>query len=63
MTITKDRSGIEFIGKGFEIEGRIDAIEAEQFIATNIWEWSNFTEKTQKENIELLINHYNEILE
>jgi ferritin len=63
VTIEEGRAGIESIAKVFEIEGRIDVIEAEQFIATNILELSNFAEKAQKEEIERLINRYNKIVE
>jgi hypothetical protein len=63
VTIAESRAGVEAIAKGFEIEGRIDVIEAEQFIATNILEWSKFAEKAQKTEIEKLIFHYNKIVE
>jgi len=63
VTIAESRAGVESIAKGFEIEGRIDVIEAEQFIATNILEWSLFVEKTQRLEITRLISKYNEIIE
>jgi len=63
VTIAESRAGVESIAKGFEVEGRIDVIEAEQFIATNILEWGKFAEKAHKGEIEKLINRYNEIVE
>jgi hypothetical protein len=63
VTVAESRAGVESIAKGFEIEGRIDVIEAEQFIATNILEWSQFIEKSQREEIVRLISKYNEIVE
>lgn len=63
VTIAEGRAGIESIAKGFEIEGRIDVIEIEQFIATNILEWSNFTGKRQMDEIVRMINCYNKIIE
>ncbi len=36
VTIEDGRAGVESIAKCFGIEGRIDVIEAEQFIATNV---------------------------
>jgi len=62
VTIAEGRAGVESIAKGFEIEGRIDVIEAEQFFATNILEWSQFVEKSQRMEIVRLIHRYNEII-
>ena len=63
VTIADGRAGVESIAKGFGIEGRIDVIEAEQFIATNILEWSQFTEKSQRIEVKRLISKYNEIIQ
>ncbi|MEX3726650.1 DUF4928 family protein [Bilophila wadsworthia] len=62
VTIAESRAGIESIAKGFEIEGRIDVIEAEQFIATNVLEWSKFNGAQQRDEIERLIHAYNNII-
>ncbi len=62
VTTAEGRAGIESIAKGFEIEGRIDVIEAEQFIATNILEWSKFKGQQQQDEIIRLIAAYNEII-
>lgn len=63
VTIFESRAGMESLAKGMDIDGRIDIIEAEQFIATNIFEWSGFTEESRKREISRLIDQYNEIVE
>lgn len=63
LTIAEGRAGFESIAKGFGIEGRIGVIEAEQFIATNILEWSKFAGNAQKETMERLIACYNKIID
>jgi hypothetical protein len=63
VTIADARAGIESIAQGIEIEERIDVIEAEQFIATNILEWSNFAEKSRRSEVARLIDRYNDIIE
>lgn len=63
VTIAESRAGIESIAKGFAIEGRIEIIEAEQFIATNILEWSGFAENSRCKEAERLISRYNKIIE
>ena len=63
VTIAESRAGVESIAKGFDIEGRIDVIEAEQFIATNILEWGQFASSNQRSEIEKLISAYNRIVE
>lgn len=62
LTITESRGGAEFIARRFDIEGRIDIIEAEQFIATNILEWSHFAAKSHRSEVYRLIARYNEII-
>jgi len=63
ITIAESVAGIESIAKGFDIEGRIDVIEAEQFIATNILEWSQFKGQQQRDEFVRLISAYNSIIE
>jgi len=62
VTVAESRAGVESIAKGFDIEGRIDVIEVEQFIATNILEWSYFAEQSNRSEINKLISRYNEIV-
>ncbi len=63
VTIAESRAGIESIAKGFGVDGRIDVIEAEQFIATNILEWGQFAEKSHRTEIVRLIAQYNAIVQ
>ena len=62
ITTSQERLGAESDARKFDLEGRIDVIEAEQFIATNILEWSNFSSRNQKEEIYKLISSYNTIV-
>lgn len=45
------------------LEGRVDIFDAEQFIATNVYEWSRFNPSDRKLTIEKLIDRYNKIVE
>ena len=62
ITIVESRAGVESLAKGFGIEGRIDVIEIEQFIATNIMEWSKFNGPQHKGEVARLISAYNNII-
>ena len=62
VTISESRAGVDSIAKGFDIENRIDVIEAEQLIATNILEWGKFSEKSNRLEIERLLKKYNELV-
>ena len=62
ITISASRAGVESIAKGWNIDGRIEVLEAEQFIATNILEWSKFSSQSQREQLNKLIERYNEIV-
>jgi len=62
ITIVESRAGVESLAKGFGIEGRIDVIEIEQFIATNIMEWSKFNGPQHKGEVARLIAAYNNII-
>jgi hypothetical protein len=63
VTIADSRAGAEVLAKNQGIRDRIDIIEAEQFIATNIMEWGCFSAAPQRQEVERLINRYNEIIE
>jgi hypothetical protein len=62
ITIADSRAGAEVLAKNQGIRDRIDIIEAEQFIATNIMEWGCFSAVPQRQEVERLINRYNEII-
>lgn len=45
------------------IAGRVDVLEAEQFIATNLYELSLFKTADRKVTVEKLVDRYNEVVE
>jgi hypothetical protein len=63
VTIADSRAGAEVLAKNQGIRDRIDVIEAEQFIATNIMERGRFSAAPQRREVERLIDRYNEIIE
>ena len=63
ITIAGSRAGAELLAKNQGIQDRIDIIEAEQFIATNIMEWGCFSTVPQRREMERLIARYNQIIE
>ncbi len=62
VTTAEGRPAAESQAKIQMIHGQVDIVEAEQFIATNIMEWGNFSAVSQREEIEKLIMRYNEIV-
>lgn len=62
VTIADSRAGAESLAKIQGIEDRIDIIEAEQFIATNVMEWGHFSTPLQQDQVHKLIDHYNQII-
>lgn len=62
ITIAESRAGVESIAKGLELEERIEVLEAEQFIAANILEWSQFKSPQQMDEIVRLFSAYNKII-
>lgn len=62
VTIADGRPGVESLAKGFDVETRIEIVEAEQFIATSLHEWSCFDAAKRKREIVRLFTRYNEIV-
>jgi hypothetical protein len=62
VTIADSRAGAESLAKVQGIEDRLDIIEAEQFIATNVMEWGHFAAPLQQEQVHRLIDCYNQII-
>lgn len=54
--------GAKALAKQGDLEDRIDVIEIEQFIATNIYEWSKFARDERQISLRRLIERYNEIV-
>lgn len=63
VTTLESRPAMESMAKGVEIDSRVDIIDAEQFIATNIFEWSCFSEASRKNEVARLLRQYNRIVE
>ncbi|KLU57922.1 hypothetical protein EL84_05505 [Paenibacillus sp. VT-400] len=62
ITTYENMAGAESLAKIQGIDGRIDILEAEQFIATNLYELSNFLTSERKVTVERLIEKYNQIV-
>lgn len=63
VTTTEGVAGIEGLTRNANIEGRVDAFEIEQFIASNIYELSRFAPANRRITVEQLIEHYNTIVD
>lgn len=63
VTTYESLPGAESLASIIGIGGRIDILEAEQFIATNVYELSFFETSKRKLTIDALIDKYNEIVE
>ena len=63
VTVHDSMGGAEFLARTKDIEGRVDILEAEQFIATNILELSKFESVYRKITVRKLIDKYNAIVD
>lgn len=63
VTLYKSLAAAFSLAEMYEMQGRIDIFDVEQFIATNVYEWSKFKSSEQKVTITSLINKYNELIE
>ena len=63
VTTYESMPGAESLANIQGIGGRVDILEVEQFIATNVYELSKFETAQRKLTVERLINKYNEIIE
>jgi hypothetical protein len=63
VTTYESMPGAESLANIQGIGGRVDVLEAEQFIATNVYELSRFETSQRKLTIERLVEKYNEIVE
>jgi hypothetical protein len=62
VTIHESMPGAESLANIQGIGGRVDILEAEQFIATNVYELSSFGTAQRRVTVELLVEKYNEIV-
>lgn len=63
VTTAEGVAGIEALARNANIEGRIDAFEIEQFVASNIYELSRFAPANRKITVEALVDRYNAIID
>ena len=63
VTIYENMPAAESLSNIQGLSGRVDILEVEQFIATNVYEISQFKTANRKITIERLIEKYNEIVE
>ena len=55
--------GAKALAKNAEVADRIDILDVEQFIATNIYEWSAFQHEKRPASIDELVAAYNAIID
>ena len=63
ITTGQGVGGAAALAKSFEVEGRVDVLDIEQFIATNVFEWSQFDGTRRFQSLDSLIETYNNIVE
>lgn len=63
ITTHESMAGAESLANIQGIAGRIDILEAEQFLATNVYEMSLFKTSDRKITVERIIERYNEVVE
>ncbi len=63
VTLYKSLAAAFSVADMYEMQGRIDIFDIEQFIAANVYEWSKFKTAEQKVTITSLIDKYNELIE
>jgi hypothetical protein len=63
VTIYENMPAAESLANIQGIAGRIDILEAEQFIATNVYELSQFKTSERRVTVERLIERYNDIVD
>lgn len=54
--------GAKALSRQYEIEDRVDIVEIEQFIATNVYEWSKFEKSARGDSVRDLVARYNRIV-
>jgi hypothetical protein len=63
ITTELGAAGAKALSTNLDIAARIDILEIEQFIATNVYEWSGFQQSKRQVSVEELIREYNKIIE
>lgn len=63
ITTKSGVGGADALAKNAAVGDRIDILEVEQFVATNVYEWSRFEHKGRPLTIRELVETYNRIIE
>lgn len=63
ITTQSGAGGAVALAKDADIANRIDVLEIEQFVATNVYEWSGFEDVQRPIRIRHLVDTYNRIVE
>jgi hypothetical protein len=63
ITTQSGAGGAFALAKEADIANRIDILEIEQFVATNVYEWSGFDEVQRPIKVRQLVDTYNRIIE
>ncbi len=63
ITTADGAGGAVALAKNKSVGDRIEILEIEQFLATNVLEWSGFQQKGRSSSVEELVDRYNRIVE
>ena len=63
ITTQSGAGGAIALAKNADVDDRVDILEVEQFVATNIYEWSRFEHEQRPVKIHDLVDAYNRIIE
>lgn len=63
ITTQSGIAGVIILAKNAEVAERIDILDIEQFIATNIFEWSAFQQTKRRLTVHQLVETYNRIID
>jgi hypothetical protein len=63
VTTESGVGGARALAKNADIEDRIDILEVEQFVATNVYEWSSFAASKRSVSVGDLVEEYNKIID
>lgn len=63
ITTQSGAAGAGALAKSADVDDRIDILEVEQFVATNVYEWSRFEHTQRPLSVRELVETYNRIIE
>lgn len=63
ITTDSGAGGAHSLARNAEIADRIDILEIEQFVATNVYEWSSFMQAKRPPKVAELVEEYNKIID